>query len=81
MEKTIKVKDLMKEWKKQLKEKGLWDKELYLSSNSWDIETTECLLITVDNPRMDGKKDIAWVKLGFKKFKDKVKIFARFEEH
>lgn len=81
MEETIKVKDLMKEWKKQLKEKGLWDKELYLSNNSWDIERTECLLITVDQPRMDGRKDIAWVKLGFKSFKDKVKIFARFEEH
>lgn len=80
MEETIKVKDLMKEWKKQLKEKGLWDKELYLSHNSWDIESTESLLITVDQPRMDGKQDIAWVKIGFKKFKNQVKIFTRFEE-
>ena len=79
MEEKIKVKDLMKEWKRQLKKKGLWDKELYLSAFS-DMESTETLLITVDQPRMDGRKDIAWVKIGFKKFKGQVKIFTRFEE-
>lgn len=80
MKETIKVKDIMKEWKRQLKEKGLWDKELFISKDG-TIETTDSILITVDQPRLDGRKDIAWVKLGFKKFKDTVKIFARFEEH
>lgn len=59
----MKVKDIIKEWKRQLKEQGLWDKEVWSTSSR--INRFESMLITLPKDKENGIDHLQWIRLSY----------------
>lgn len=57
------VKDIMKQWKKQLKEQGLWDKEVWVTNSH--VERFETIQITLPRDPENGIDHLRWIRLGY----------------